>query len=213
VPCKRYLIVCEGQSERAYLQRLQSFIDNQPVVEGAFEPPLQFIAPYRLVAKSGACDKLISLYKKTKKENKNSSIEIWADFDLYHRNDNQCVNHYFKKSPNIPDFRFSFHNFEDFYALHFNDIHLHEWINFGSSNGRNHFQSPLHDKGYMPEIKRIFPDYKKGELPAEFVSWSSLRNLKANLSHIPSVNPHNLSIQNFASFLIHEIENAYPSQL
>ena len=146
-----------------------------------------------------------------RKENKKTAIEILADFDLYNRNDKKCADHYAAKTAGIPDFLFSFHNFEDFFALHFDGIELAEWLRFGNSG---HFTTPLHAAGYLPEIKRVFPDYGKGRLPADFVSWASLRNLKANLSHQPASNPQNLQgIRSFADFLITEIERAYPGSL
>lgn len=215
MPTTRHIIVCEGESEWAYLQRLQGFLDDQELPPNTFETPLQFIAPARIIAKGGSFGKLKSHYNKTRKSNSKASIQIWADFDLYHRNDYQCATHYAAKTAGIPDFLFSFHNFEDFFALHFEGDVLAEWINFGSPMGHRHFTTPLHSDGYLPEIKRIFPGYEKGGLPADFVSWASLRNLKSNLGHQPSnSNPHNLQgIPSFAEFLIREIERAYPGKL
>ena len=209
--CARYIIVCEGESEWAYLQRLQSFLEQQQPADGSFEPPLLFIVPERVIVKTGTFGKLKSRYSKMRKENKKTAIEILADFDLYNRNDKKCADHYAAKTAGIPDFLFSFHNFEDFFALHFDGIELAEWLRFGNSG---HFTTPLHAAGYLPEIKRVFPDYGKGRLPADFVSWASLRNLKANLSHQPASNPQNLQgIRSFADFLITEIERAYPGSL
>lgn len=211
----RHIIVCEGESEWAYLQRLQGFLDDQEVPPGAFETPLRFIGPEHAITKTGSFGKIKSTYNKTRTANKKvRSIQIWADFDLYHRNDCSCADLYASKTGGIPDFLFSFHNFEDFFALHFDGGELDEWFRFGGPTGLRHFITPLHSEGYLPEIKRIFPDYAKGGLPADFVSWASLRNLKANLAHQPTSNPHNLQgIRSFAEFLIREIERAYPNKL
>jgi len=63
---------------------------------------------------------------------------------------------------------------------------------------------------YLPEIQRIFPGYKKGELSVDFITWDALKNLKRNLSHQPMSNPNNLQgLRGFANFLIDEIERAY----
>jgi hypothetical protein len=182
------------------------------LVGSAFEPPLRFIVPERVIAKSGAFGRLKSRYNKTRKDNaRTRSIQIWADFDLYHRNDKRCAELYAAKTAGIPDFLFSFHNFEDFFALHWNGQCLDEWLRFG---GRGHFATPLHAAGYLPEIKRIFPGYSKGDLPADFITWLSLKNLKANLAHQPTCNPHNLQgILGFADFLIREVDRAYPGAL
>lgn len=215
MPVTRHIIVCEGESEWAYLQRLQAFLDDQEVPPDTFETPLRFIGPEHAIAKNGSFGKIVSTFKKKRTENRGRSIQIWADFDLYHRNDKQCATSYAAKTAGIPDFLFSFHNFEDFYALHFDGETLAEWLKFGGSAGKRHFITPLHSDGYLPEIKRIFPGYKKNDLPADFVSWASLRKLKANLDHQPSnSNPHNLKgIRSFAAFLIDQIERAYPGKL
>lgn len=212
MPCTRHIIVCEGESEWAYLQRLQSFLDGQPLAEDEFEPALRFISPERVIAKGGTFGKLKSRYNETRRANrKSTSIQIWADFDLYHRNDQHCADHYLQKTDGIPDFRFSFHNFEDFFALHWNGAPFQQWLQFGQ---RGHFATPLHSDGYLPEIEQIFPDYGKGSLPADFITWESLKNLKQNKSQQPSTNPHNLQgIRSFADFLIAEIERAYPGSL
>lgn len=211
MPSIRHIIVCEGESEWAYLQRLQSFVDSQPSVGNAFEPPLHFTAPKREIVKTGTFGKLKSRYNEARKGQRNASIQIWADFDLYHRNDKQCADHYQSKTAGIPDFLFSFYNFEDFFALHWSGNQFEEWLKFGR---RGHFTTPLHSADYLPEIKRIFPGYGKGGLPADFITWESLRNLKSNLAHQPSGNPHDLqALKQFANFLITEIERAYPGEL
>ena len=205
--CTRRIIVCEGESERAYLQRWQSFIDQQPLLAGAFEPPLRLTSPERVIVKTGTFGKLKSRYNQTRNQNKKSSIQIWADFDLYHRNDKRCADHY----AGIPDFLFSYHNFEDFFALHWDGNSFQEWLQFGN---QGHFTAPLHAIGYLPEIERIFPGYGKGELPADFITWTALKNLKHNRAHQPISNPDNLQgLGSFADFLISEIEQAFPGSL
>lgn len=212
---RRHIIVCEGESEWTYLRRLQGFLDDQPLEENQFQPPLMFIAPESAIAKNGEYKVLVKRYKEMRKLNKRSSIEIWADFDLYHRNDNNCADNYQNKVSGLPHFLFSYHNFEDFYSLHHDGEKLQAWLDYGSQSGRHHFTNPLHSVDYEPEIKRIFPDYAKGGLPVDFVSWDSLKNLKANLHLQPNnSNPHQLTgIRSFAEFLIKEIESAYPGKL
>lgn len=215
MPTTRHIIVCEGESEWAYLRRLQGILDDQELLPETFQTPLRFISPEWAIAKGGTFGKLTSLYNKTRKSNARATIQIWADFDLYHRNDKHCADHYAAKTSGVLDFLFSFHNFEDFFALHFDGLELAQWLQFVGSAGQRHFTTPLHADGYLPEIKRIFPGYGKGGLPADFVSWASLRNLKANLGHQPSSsNPHGFQgIRSFAEFLIREIERAYPGSL
>jgi hypothetical protein len=207
----RHIIVCEGESEWAYLQRLQSFLEAQPLPNGSFDPPLILIGPKQAVVKSGTFGKLKSRFNKTRNQNKNSSIQIWADFDLYHRNNKHCADHYKNKPQGIPNFLFSFHNFEDFLALHSDGARFQDWRRFGS---QGHFAMPLHSEDYLPEIQRIFPGHKKGDLSVDFITWDTLKNLKRNLDHQPTSNPNNLQeLRGFANFLITEIENAYPYSL
>ncbi len=214
MPCVRHIIVCEGESEWAYLQRLQSFLEAEPLVDGAFEPPLRFIVPERVIVKNGSFGKLKSRYTQTRRDNRNVSIQVWADFDLYHRNDQQCADNYAAKTAGIPDFLFSFHNFEDFFALHSDGEALASWLQFGGQAGHNHFTTPLHAAGYLPEIQRIFPGYGKGDLSPDFITWASLKNLKSNLNLQPNSNPHNLQgLQSFGSFLIAQLERAHPGAL
>lgn len=211
MPCIRHIIVCEGESEWSYLQRLQSFFDQQALADESFEPPLRLIAPQQSIAKGGKFSTLKRQYSSTRTRNRNASIQIWADFDLYHRNDQRCADDYARKSAGIPNFLFSYHNFEDFLALHWDGSHFQDWLTFGS-NG--HFATPLHSVGYLPEIKKIFPGYGKGVLPANFITWDALKNLKRNLSHQPTSNPRNLQgLESFAKFLITEIERAFPNSL
>ena len=214
MPTRRHIIVCEGQSEWAYLRRLQGFLDDLPLETGRFQPPLIFISPESAIAKSGEYKTLVKNYQAKRKENKTSSIEIWADFDLYHRNDQSCADNYKNKPAGIPHFLFSYHNFEDFFALHHAGNALQAWLDYGNPSGRHHFTNPLHSSDYLPEMTRLFPDYAKGDLPVDFVNQQSLKNLKANLHHQATSNPQYLQgIRSFAEFLIHEIEQAYPGHL
>lgn len=211
MPCTRHIIVCEGESEWAYLQRLQSFIDQQQLPPNTFEPPLRLVAPERVIVKGGSFGKLKSRYNRTRTQNRKSSIQIWTDFDLYHRNYNHCADLYSHKTAGIPNFLFSYHNFEDFFALHSDGDSFQEWLRFGD---QGHFTTPLHAIDYLPEIKRIFPGYSKAEMPAGFITWAALRNLKRNRAHRPTSNPDNLQgLGCFADFLIGEIEHAYPGSL
>ena len=72
MPCTRHLIICEGESERAYLQRLQAFFDQQPLPSGSFEPPLRIFAPQNAVAQSGK----FSALKKSVRPSKTRSKKL-----------------------------------------------------------------------------------------------------------------------------------------
>jgi hypothetical protein len=211
MPCVRYVLVCEGESEWAYLQRLSAYLVQQPVMDDPFETPLRIIAPSRAVAKNGSFKSLARQFREMRQENKRSDIKVWADFDLYHRNDNHCAEAYRGKPNGIPDFYFSFHNFEDFYALHLGAPQHQAWRAFGQ---QGHFAQPLHSVDYFPAFTQIVAGYQKGVIPVDFISWESLANLKHNLANRPTSNPQNLAeIRCFANFLVGAIEQAFPGQL
>jgi len=213
MPTTRHLIICEGESERAYIQRLQAFFEQQPLPGGLFETPLRIFAPPNAVAQSGKFSALKRCYSDVRKENKKVTIRIWADFDLYLRNDHHCATHYRRKNTNLPDFLFSFHNFEDFLALHLPDEPFTRWLEFGR---RGHFETPLHSPDYDREFETILPGYRKGKggLPPDFITWPALARLKSRLSFQPIPRTHDLGgIDKFADFLVTEIERAYPGRV
>ena len=118
---KQYIVICEGRSELVYIQRLQSFLDEQST---GWDVPLKFMP---VDNGNGSCGKVISGYKKQRKENKRTKIEVWVDYDLYQRNDNSCMDQYRLKPKGIPDFKFSYHNFEDFLVLHMDEETVQVW--------------------------------------------------------------------------------------
>jgi len=193
------------------LRRLQSFLDQQPVAVNVFETPLRLIAPRNAVAKGGSFKTLARQFSGVRRENKRSDIRVWADFDLYHRNDNRCADLYREKAAGIPDFHFSFYNFEDFYALHLDELQHQAWLAFGR---QGHFDEPLHSVGYLPGFTQFVVGYAKGAIPPDFISWESLSNLKRNKANRPTSNPQNLAgIKCFADFLVGVIDQAFPGRL
>lgn len=203
----RHIFVCEGSSERTYLLRLQSFLEQLPVSEDDACPRLMFLSAERHVANSGYFANLRTKYSLAHRENRNASIQIWTDFDLYHRNDSNSSAIYATKR-GLPDFLFSFHNFEDFIALHASGDEFREWLNLGNEG---YFENPAPSIAHAELIKKIVKGYRKGSLPANFTTKERLRNLKTNLSFQPQSNPHNLqNIGKFADFLVGQLELHHP---
>jgi hypothetical protein len=160
------LVICEGPSERAYLQELNRYFEEEDI-------PLIFIAK---PSNGGQYALVKNTYSKTKKDNPRSAIYIWVDRDRYMRNDNDDMKNYQSKSSGIPDFLFSEMNFEDFLTMHLDREELNKWWN--SCAGRNHFTSPSHSGEYIPAFMAfIGSDYSKGEMPIE-INCHSLKNLK-----------------------------------
>jgi hypothetical protein len=203
-----YIIICEGASEYAYLQQAQQLIREIPLKDYAFEPPFKLIPFRQNGANGGHFNSLKKRFAEAKRANRNSPIHIWADFDVYHRNDSRCAQDYANKSQGIPDFHFSLHNFEDFLALHFKKELLAEWIAWGE---RSHFNNPLATDDGASLIAKLMLGYQKGSLESGFVTIERLKILKENLSLQPNSNPYELNgIGKFADFLIGQLERHHP---
>ncbi len=210
MPTVRHVIVCEGYSERAYIQGLQAFLDKLPAAPDVWSVPLKFFTKDEYVAGNGHYVQLEKHFLKAKKENRNTKISIWADFDLYHRDVDGCSRLYINKGQSLPDFYFSFHNFEDFLALHLDEEDFQSWLRFGSAG---HFESPCRSEACLEWARKIIKGYQKGSIPPGFVSESSLRNLKANLARQPRSNPYGLQGIGFAEFIVGEIDRFHPDVL
>ncbi len=202
---KQMILICEGRSEFVYIQRLQSFLDEQST---DWDVPLKFVPGD---AGGGSYGKVISRYKTERKDNKRARIEVWVDHDLYLRNDKGNMNQYLRKPSGIPDFRFSYHNFEDFLVLHMDDEKVREWTGCVHSTG--HITTPLHTAEYSVMFEKIMPGYRKGGLSPDFISKESLWRLKQN-NQKPIIPPSSApGFTDFATFLINLIDEAFPSLL
>lgn len=205
----RHIFVCEGTSEQTYIQRLQSFIEKLPTRDGTAFPTLIFVAPNRThIANGGQYQALKRTYGNVRKRNPRSQITVWTDFDLYHRDDGGCAIAYAGKGHAMPDFHFSFHNFEDFISLHFDGDLFEEWYRWGQEG---HFGNPQPSEAGRVLINKLIPDYQKGTLPADFINKRRLMNLRTNLSRQPRSNPHGLQgVKSFAEFVIQELHRHHP---
>jgi hypothetical protein len=107
-----------------------------------------------------------------------------VDWDRYQRNDNSDMDNYRSKPDDIPDFLFSYMNFEDFLSMHFNRPKMERWLS--SCVGRNHFNAPSHNSEYIPAFTTfIGRNYSKGDMPID-IDCHSLNNLRAHQND-PSV--------------------------
>jgi len=200
---QRIIVICEGDSEVAYLQQLQSFLYKEAK---DFLPLLTF---FPVKVGCGYFTNVKSVLRRERQGNRNACCKVWIDYDLYHRNDKRCMTQY--RQSRIKPFYFSYHNFEDFLILHCTENIIKQWKDVFESTG--HFESPLHDVDYKPHFQTLFPDYQKGRMPLDFISWESLRRLKTNLVNRTMPPSSNDDCDDFATFLIAELENAYPDRL
>lgn len=189
---KRVIIICEGPSERAYLQQLNQFLREMGI-------DLVIIPE---VANGGNYPHVLRVYNKMIKCNRKADVHVWIDFDLYKRNDKYCWAAYTQRSDDIPTFAFSIQNFEDFLAMHFPPKKRDHWID--TMRVYNHWRRPLHAKVYAPLFRKQLNRYEKGSLRSGFVSATSLSYLKQMVDERHEVLfPDELSLgENFAVRLI-----------
>jgi len=159
------IVVCEGPSERAYIQELNRYFDEEEIL-------LQFVAK---PSNGGQFSLVKSKYREVRQNNKKSIIKIWVDKDRYFRNDASDMDHYKAKPLDIPDFLFSYMNYEDFLTMHLSSEKLNNWLFF--CNKRNHFTAPSHSSEYLSEFVKFIGNYSKGEIPFE-INKQTLENLK-----------------------------------
>ena len=158
-PKRPYIIICEGNSEYAYIQKLNRFLS-----ENNYD--------FTLIAKivgTGHYKEVQRKYRNERKNNPKLPIEIWVDKDTYVRNDEGDKDNYKKKPSKIPDFLFSMMNFEDFLALHTDKKTLENWFQICSR--KKHHLSPMKETEYLPLVKEhLFSNYSKGDIPFDITS-------------------------------------------
>lgn len=206
---KNIVVVCEGESEWTYLQRLNSALAGEPFPEGWVEPPVRFIGRPKKTGVGNGAFKAVE--RELRKEMKSSpSAEKWVlvDADLYVCNYKACGTNYRKRAMWIPPFHFTVFNFEDFLALHLNDEGFRRWVEVMTEAG--HFKEPLHWNDYKGHFEKVMPGYRKGGLPADFVTLVSLGNLSRHLSQMPAVDLKDLQVERtFAESVLEEVSRWY----
>lgn len=213
----QYLVICEGVSECNCLLHLNRLMRALPPPEGCFRS-LEFVGlPKTLDALtlkrkgvgSGEFGKVVQAYKGEYKRARSAKFLIWVDDDLYVRNDKSCGVNYERRPAGIPAFSFSTHNFEDYLALHLSDELFELWKSTCSAN--DHFSSPLYGADYERCFRLVLPDYKKGELPDDFLSLDALQNMVRHQQKLPAMatGPINRS-RTFAADLAAILATAYP---
>lgn len=171
---KSMTVVCEGASEKAYIQKLNRYLEEEDI-------PLHF---FPRPSNGGQYTQVVRKFKEARKNNSTARILIWVDWDRYRRNDNADMDNYRKRSKDIPDFLFSYMNFEDFLSMHLDRDEMEKW--WTSCNGRHHFDTPSHSKEYMPAFRSFIGEtYDKGEIPIE-IDCHNLGNLRSHQND-PSV--------------------------
>ena len=217
-----YLVVCEGASEANYLVQLNRILSTLLPPNGLWGRPLRFNLPILGEASSdksteyvGRCvgngkySSMLKAWKKAVKGNPCTSTHLWCDWDLYARNYKGNMEAYQHKSDSVPDFHFSFQNFEDFIAMHFEDEGLHAWIE--EMGLLHHWGTPLYSEEYLPLFKKHLHQYEKGHLPDDWLSLSRLNNMRRHITEIRNLNPRPIShFLLFADFISRTLHQFYP---
>lgn len=89
---RNIIIVCEGASEKAYIQELNRYLEEEDI-------PLHFIPR---PSNGGQYSPVVKKYMEVRKENRAASILIWVDWDRYQRNDNADLDNYRKNPTTSP---------------------------------------------------------------------------------------------------------------
>ena len=171
-------IVCEGSSEVNYIVRLRGYLDE--VCEGWTQETL--LIPVN--ANSGNYGVVENCIRREKRRQRRGTYMTWVDYDLYARDYKDCMKQYKGRKKDIKAFYFSFHNFEDFLALHFDDARFAEYAKAVAASG--HSDCPLrgasHEKLFAPIYMAFTGEtYRKGMLSEGFVGKEGLSNLVRNM--------------------------------
>ena len=151
------IVVCEGDSEVAYVNELNRLLYRDPF-------GFKMLAFRAVCAESGHFDRVKRAVKTEKAANPSSRLLVWADYDVYCRNDlNNRVKYQNRKG--LPDFLFSVMNFEDFLMMHCETPQLKAWTEV--CRRHRHFEVPMHAQEYEPLFRDFWPDYQKGDMPFE----------------------------------------------
>ena len=172
-------VICEGSSEVNYIVRLKAYLAELDVawVRDVLLIPVN--------AGSGNFHVVEQRIRAARRRQRHGNFMTWVDYDIYLRNDNGCRDAYLRRRKDVGAFYFSFHNFEDFLALHFDDSRYGAYRD--AVTRTCHIGEPLHSGEYDGVFNPIYCDftgetYRKGMLSEDFVSKTNLDNLKRHLS-------------------------------
>lgn len=159
---KPYLLICEGDSEFAYVQELNRLLAKCGV-------PIVFL-PHN--AGGGGFGNVRQACRKLKTKRDGRTFVV-ADKDIYFRNDKGNGTAYERGKHLVPPFLFQTWNFEDFLLMHFSSELLAAWMADATRCG--HGARPLPRCDYMPSfsefcaknnrVLNFSTPYEKGDMP------------------------------------------------
>ncbi len=225
---KRYQVIVEGKSEETYLQSLNSFLQYEMPPDVDYGSKLLYI-PH--VSGGGRYSDVQRTYRQVcggERKKPGGAFWAWVDVDLYVRrgSKDEIWNAAAYAARKFPwSFVFSFMNFEDFLALHFDDGLFDKW--FDVFNAAGHFEKPLKGADYLPQFQPLWevwfkgkehsPDedqYRKGDLPKDFISDESLRNMMRHCEdeRVKGLMSRYTGMPPFVQFLKKNLQECYPEE-
>lgn len=157
-----YLVICEGDSEVAYVQELNRYLNEQGRS-----------LVFQTVNAGGGGFSSLRQCCRDRKTRRNGRTFVMADKDIYQRNENGNEDSYEHEKDVLPPFLFQSWNFEDFLVLHFPTVIVEEWRNLSAMNG--HLGNPKQAKDYAPiyaefcqrhaDVLAYDLPYDKGDMP------------------------------------------------
>lgn len=162
-------MICEGKSERAYMQELNRFLREQRI-------PLTFKA-FDAHGGNPSCIRAALRHVIMQRRGR-GRVFAMLDADIYWRD-----NEHLSSLPDNIIYLFNMWCFEDFLALHYDREMVEKWHESCVAEG--HAEEPQHGPQVAARTRNILcHGYKKGRLPRHFsVSWETLYNLISNNGH------------------------------
>ncbi len=191
-PYRVLYFVCEGESEEAYIQKLNRFLKDYGIR-----------CSLKLIGEDmdgGDSYHALNQKRKSKCIPQQDERFFLIDSDKVQRKelDLRDIQSIDKQATIL----LNTYNYEDYLALHLPPEQANEWLTVFTEAG--HFQKPLHSHNYMPLYRKVYPGYRKGSLPRDFDIAAGLHNLKDNFEQMaPSVMRENK--REFARFIIEQV--------
>ncbi len=167
---KTITVICEGQSEIAYINSLNRFFREEEI-DWVLNPVKAVNGQYREIRRT---------YNALKRTGRKARIEILVDRDIYIREEKERDGYRNREKDGLPFFRFSYMNFEDFLILHLPRRTALRWSD--AARSVFHDVAPLAARDYLSLLssQRVWRRrYKKGRMPFR-IDWQSLDNLIRN---------------------------------
>ena len=200
-------VICEGSSEVNYIVRLKAYLDELDV---AWTMDTLLVP---INAGSGNFHVIEQRIRAERNRQRRGSFMTWVDYDIYQRNDNRCRDAYLRRRRDVKAFYFSFHNFEDFLALHFDDARYALYCAGVAREG--HADNPLHSVEHSAVFNPIYLDftgeaYRKGMLSEGFVEKEGLANLVRHMLNRAILPADSGEYGDFATWLVKFLERHVP---